>query len=139
MIMVELPKKSDDLAVVFKSAAVPDLSDFTGKYYVNMLTGLPSLRRLGHHKIFYTVDNEALGYNVVLRRWGHFRLEMGVLEEDGLGFLMLDYGVDRNTFLTRGIRDQVRCIEPGSLYLGRTNLLLRSKLRFVGYFTLSRE
>ena len=106
---------------------------------MHKLTGVvPNLRLLGHYKVFYTVDHKVLGYNVVLKPWGYFRVEMGVLEEDGTGFLMLNYDVERNTFIMRKVRDQVRCIEAGHLYLGRFNSLLREKLRFMGYFSLTR-
>ena len=136
--MLELPKKKDELKEIFAKSTVPDISDFTGLYYIDMLTGMMSLRRLGHRKRFYTVDDRVLGHNIIWRTWGHFTVEMDVFEEDGLGALMLNYNVDENTFVTKGLRDQVRCIEPGLLYLGRANYMLRGRMLFLGYFTLSR-
>ena len=136
--MLDLPKKNDELREIFGKSTVPDISDFTGEYYVNMLTGMPSLRRFGHHKRFYTVGDRVLGHNIVWRTWGHFTIYEDVFEEDGLGVAMLNYNVDENTFVTKGLRDQVRCIEPGVLYLGRANYMLRGRMLFLGYFTMSR-
>ena len=136
--MTSLPQDNHTLTRIFKAAAIPNIADFGGEYFVNMLTGLPNFRRFGHRKIFYEEGNKVSGHNVIMRTWGHFSLEEGVSEMDCKGVVVINYNRSENSFISKRIRDHVRCLREGNLYIGRFNYLLMGKLYFVGYFLLSR-
>jgi hypothetical protein len=136
--MAGFPRDSHSLERIFKSATVPVTTDFIGKYYVNMLTGLPNFRRFGHYKEFYLDCIKILGHNVIRKPWGHFSLEAGISDLDGKGVVVINYDRNENSFISRRIRDHVRCIQEGNLYIGRFNYMLMGKLHFLGYFLLSR-
>lgn len=76
---MEFPKSNKKLGEVFAKAAVPDVFEFEGEYFVDMLTGLPSLRRFSHRKAFYAKEGGALGHNILFKNriWGRFFLEKG--------------------------------------------------------------
>ncbi len=137
---MKFPKNTTALTEIFKNARTPGPTELEGEYLVHMLTVFPSFRRFGHRKIFYQARGRTEGYNVLFgRRWGHFFLEEGVCEDMGSpDAVIINYNCDRNSVLTKRIRDYVRCVEEGQSYLGRFYCLLRGKLRFSGYFSLSR-
>ena len=137
---MKLPRNNDDLAKILKKARVPDIFEFHGEYFVDMLTVLPSLKRISHRKVFYTENNQVRGYNILFQKkiWGHFFLEHGTYKgKDTLDVLVINYARRENSFSYRMI-DYVRCVEDDTLYLGRFNYVLFGKPRFLGYFTLSR-
>jgi hypothetical protein len=136
--MTRLPLDNHSLTEIFKDATMPNIDDFSGEYYVYMLTGLPSFRRFGHRKIFYTESGKVVGHNVIKIPWGHFSLEAGVSDLDGKGVVVIDYKRSENSFISKRIRDHVRCIGEGNLYIGRFNYMLMGKPYFIGYFLLSR-
>lgn len=136
--MAELPRDNHSLEKIFRSAAIPNTTDFSGKYFVDMLTGLPNFRRFGHHKVFYLEGDKVLGHNVIKKTWGHFSLEAGVSDLDGKGTVVIDYNRGENSFISKRIRDHVRCIQEEALYIGRFNYMLMGKLHFLGYFSLSK-
>ena len=126
---------------MFKAASTPEISEFEGEYFVDMLTILPSLKKLSHRKTFYKEKGKVLGYNLLFTKkvWGHFFLEEGVCEEaDSLKVVVINYGQEENSFISNRIRDQIRSIKTGNLYLGRFNYIIMGRLRFWGYFSLSR-
>lgn len=138
---VRLPRRGRALGDLFRKATTPSPSDFAGEYHVDMLTRVPSLGRLSHRKVFRNEGSEVVGHNSLLSGmvWGRFRLARGVCEAMGsIGVVVIDYDVPGNSILTRGIRDHVRCVEEGSLYIGRFNYRILRELRFCGYFSLSR-
>jgi len=137
---MKLPKNNRKLTEIFKQAETPKISEFRGKYFVDMLTGFPTLKKFSHRKIFYPESNKVFGHNVILANkiWGHFFLEEGICEKiDSLKVVVINYKREKNFFISRGIRDYVRRIED-DLFLGRFNYLLMGKPRFLGYFTLSK-
>ena len=74
------------------------------------------------------------------RTWGYFFLEEGVCEDAGsAGAVIINYESEKNSSLTRRIRDYVRCIEEQRCYLGRFHYLLKGRLRFSGYFSLVKK
>ena len=135
---MDLPHDHEKLTALFENARTPRPSEFGGEYYVDMLTRTPSLRGFAHRKVFRTDGSQVVGENILFNKktWGQFRLEEGVFED--LGVVVINYGVPANSFLSRRIRDQVRCLEEGRLYLGRFNFLIQGSLRFAGYFSLTK-
>jgi hypothetical protein len=137
---MKLPRNNDDLTKILKKARVPDIFEFHGEYYVDMLTVLPSLKRISHRKAFFTENNQVRGYNILFRKkiWGHFFLEHGTCDDiDSADVLVINYARRENSCSYKMI-DYVRCVEDDTLYLGRFNYILFGKPRFLGYFTLSR-
>jgi hypothetical protein len=140
--MIKFPKNNRELEEMFRSAEVPEISEFDGEYFVDMLTILPSLRRFSHRKIFYADNDKALGHNQIFSKksWGQFFLEGGVCKELGsLRTVLINYNVPENSFITYRMRDHVRRIEKGSVYIGRFYCLFMNKLLFLGYFSLTRR
>jgi len=136
--ITRLPQDNHSLTRIFKAATIPNIADFGGEYSVNMLTGLPNFRRFGHRKIFYEEGNKVSGHNVIIKPWGRFFLKEGISDVDGKSVVVIDYNRSENSFISRRIRDHVRYIQEGNLYIGRFNYMLMGKLYFVGYFSLSR-
>jgi hypothetical protein len=139
--MMELPKGNKRLEEVFKKARAPEITEFRGEYAVRMLTRLPSLHWLKHRKSFSRAEGGVTGQNILLRgcSWGEFFLEEGVMPgREQLKVVVINYGTRGNTVVTRGIRDLVRAVDGERLYLGRLNLLIGGRLRFLGYFSLER-
>jgi len=137
---MQLPKNIQELGEIFRNAHCPELSEFKGEYLVDMLT-LPSFKRISHRKFFYHEDAHVKGYNMFFTdiKWGSFFLEQGVCEgKNSVKAVIINYNIDGNLFITRGIRDYVRCIERGILYIGRFKYVLMGKLYFLGYFSLSK-
>lgn len=136
---MKLPKNNRELTEIFKKAAVPQIADFSGEYLVDMLTGLPSLKRFSHRKVFYSKKGGTFGYNAIFnkKKWGRFFLEQGVCEKlDSLKVIIINYDRKENSFVSNKIRDYVRCVKKDKLYLGRFNYLFMGKPRFLGYFSL---
>lgn len=137
---MKLPQNNSRLTAIFKNARVPDIVEFKGEYFVDMLTVLPSLKKLSHRKVFINENNLVQGYNILLnnRIWGHFFLEHGTCEDvDSVDAIVINYARRENSISFRMI-DYVRCVEDETLYLGRFNYMLFGKPRFLGYFTLLR-
>lgn len=136
---MELPKDKRALGEIFKTAETPNPSEFQGEYFVDMLTALPSLRKLNHRKIFYQENGRTFGCNVILKnkKWGRFFVEQ-TGGESGRLETIINYGVPENSFISKNIRDQIRRVESG-LYIGRFNYILFGKPRFLGYFSLIKK
>jgi len=138
---MKFPNNNHELTEIFKNVRAPEISEFNGEYFVDMLTVLPSLREFFHRKVFYAEDGGVVGYNVFFKDivWGRFFVEEGICEEvNSLKVAVINYDRVENSFISNGIRDHVGCIEEGTLYLGRLNYLFKGKLRFLGYFSLSK-
>lgn len=139
---MRLPRSNDELKEIFKDAKTPNISEFKGEYFVDMLTVLPSLRKISHRKVFYLENNKVLGYNMIFTNkiWGRFFVEEGICEAvDSLRVVVINYDRAENSFISNRIRDQVRCVEEKTLYLGRFNYIFMGKLRFLGYFSLLKK
>jgi hypothetical protein len=138
---MKFPKGNTKLTEIFKKAKTPEISEFNGEYSVDMLTMLPSLRRLSHRKVFYPDNGNILGHNLFFanKKWGHFFLEKGICEElDYLDVTVINYKRDENSFISNRIRDYVRCVKENTIYLGRFNYLFMGKFHFLGYFSLTK-
>jgi hypothetical protein len=138
--VMELPGNNRELREIFKNARTPEISELNGEYTVDMLTLIPSLKRFEHRKVFYPEDSGVSGYNMLLNiKWGRFFLEQETCKELGsLNVLVINYDKPGNLFITKRIRDHLRCVEDGDLYLGRFNSLFLGKLYFLGYFSLTK-
>ena len=139
---MRLPRNNRELDDMFRSAAVPDISDFSGEYFVDMLTVLPSLRMFSHRKVFNADNAGVSGCNIIFRTmtWGRFYLEKGESNAlDAIPVIVINYDRADNSIVFRGIRDHVRCLEKGVLYLGRFNYVVTGIPRFMGYFSLSQS
>jgi hypothetical protein len=138
--MVKLPRNSGELTVLFRGAEAPELTELQGEYWVDMLTGLPSLKLLAHRKRFHTEGGSISGHNLLFGRWiwGRFGLEPGTCRDMGdLPAVLINYDRDGNSFVSRPMRDYVRRIEPG-LYLGRLYYAVGAGLACLGFFSLER-
>ena len=134
---------SKELTEIFANrTGLPKAKELEGEYTVVMLTGpIPTLEAIGHHKAFRRQGDQVVGENFFWKKtgWGHFRVEDSAPAEPGEPpSLLLNYDVPANV-LSRRVRDRVRCVTPGELYLGRFNIMLLGKPRFIGYFALSRR
>ncbi len=136
---MKLPKVKRALDKVFKKAESPNSAELNGEYFVDMLTGIPSLKRLNHRKIFRRKNGQTIGCNIILKnkRWGRFFLEQTVGASER-SELIINYDVPKNLFISKRIRDEVRQVGNG-LYLGRFNYILFGKPRFLGYFSLEKK
>ena len=138
---MKFPKSTKEHNEIVTSGSLPEAQELEGEYLVTMLA-LPVSRRIfPDSKIFYSESGKAVGHNRLFRnlKWGRFFLEKGTLEKFGsLPVLVVNYNMPENTFLTRPIRDELRRVEMG-VYLGRFNLFLGGKMRFLGYFLLVRK
>ena len=136
---MNFPNNSRELRKMFIHAQAPELSEFSGEYYVDMLTGLPSLRRLSHRKVFFSEHGKYSGHNLLLEKalWGRFLLKRTILPEfERMEVVEIDYNVRGNSFVTNKIRDYIRRIERGKVYICRFNYLFSGRLIFLGYFSL---
>lgn len=111
-----------------------------------MLTGiLPNMggRWFHHRKQFVKMGDMILGCNLLFDNfhWGWFRVwnDGRAAYEDSRPVLFIDYDVPENNFLTSRIRDFVRTTSDPDVLIGRFNLSLKSRARFLGYFTLTRS
>jgi len=138
--MTLLPENNQKLNEMFMNARAPEMSEFHGEYLVDMLTMMPSFRRFSHRKVFYSENGNVAGYNILFNKvWGHFFLEKGVCKKpDSLDVVVINYNRSENTFVTKRIRDHVRCFESGNSYIGRFHYLFMGKEYFLGYFSLSK-
>lgn len=133
-----LPRNNRKLNEIFKNARTPDIFEFNGEYFVNMLTGIPSLKRFFHRKVFYPKNNKILGYNLFFNnmKWGSFFLEQRSYNEGKV--IVINYDKKENSFITDKIRDYVRRVDK-EIYLGRFNYLFFGKPLFLGYFSLTKN
>jgi len=140
--MVELPKGNARLTEVFINGDARSIRDLKGEYYVDILTGLPSIRKLNHRKKITLDRTGHSGYNTVFKKkkvFGHFKVEPDTCKElEDLKVIKLDYHVPENSFIMNRMIDRIRCIKRRKLYLGRYYLRLFGRHRFMGYFTLEK-
>lgn len=133
---MNFPKSHKELLKIFMDAGTPVIDDLNGEYVVDMLTVWPSFKNLYHLKV---IDNiKRTGYNQILDiKWGSFFVQETVSVSTGsIHVAEINYNVEANTFLTRGIRDHLRCIKRGDIYIGRFNYEFAGRLIFLGYFSL---
>ncbi|MBN1897323.1 MAG: hypothetical protein JW827_00980, partial [Spirochaetes bacterium] len=140
--IMEFPRDNKDLDQLFLKAGKAHSRDIHGEYYVDMLTVIPSLRRFDHRKTFIHNKDRVTGYNILFSKtkWGYFFLERGKCKKfKDLDVLVINYDQKKNRFFLKQIRDQIRCIKKGRLYLGRFHYLLSGKLIFLGYFSMIKK
>lgn len=138
---MKFPNNNYELTEIFKNARIPEVSELNGEYFVDMLTMLPSLRKLSHRKVFYTKNDKVVGHNILFTNkiWGHFFLEEGICKEvDSSKVVVINYDKRENSFIFNRTKDFIRCVEDNTLYIGRFNYLFMGKFRFLGYFSLSK-
>lgn len=140
--MVELPKGNGRLTEVFKNGDARSIRDLKGEFYVDILTGLPSFRKLNHRKKISIEHGDHRGFNTIFKKnrvFGHFKVEPDTCKElESLKVIKLDYYVPENSFVLNRMIDRIRCIERRNLYLGRYYLRIFGKHRFMGYFKLEK-
>ncbi len=137
---MKLSSTNSGLTEIFRNAALPDISEFSGEYLVDMLGFFPSFKRFSHRKVFYLKNGRVSGHNVLFNRtWGHFFLEEGTCNAPYLlKTAVINYDRKENTFLIRRIRDHVRRVEQG-LYIGKFNYVFYGQPHFLGYFSLEKK
>jgi len=140
-----------DLFTVFAEGSCPQVLDLLApqgkpsEWRVDMLTGVfPNLagRPFRHRKRFVPASGGFVrGFNVFFGdyRWGYFFLNDDAYYLKEKSSLLIDYRRAENGLLTRGhILDEVRTTGDKDVLLGRFNLVVFGKPRFVGYFSLTR-
>lgn len=137
---MNFPGTHGQLKEIFKGAGAPDIQDLSGEYLVDMLTVFPSFKRFSHRKIIYKSDSRILGHNVLFNKtWGHFFIEEDVCRSvESVRVAVINYNRAENIFPVRGIRDHLRCVSDGALYIGRFNYSFSGRLYFLGYFSLEK-
>lgn len=137
---MKFPRNSRELNSTFRNASDPELSDLEGEYLVDMLTAWPSFKRFKHCKVFYKEGGRVLGHNMMLNvPWGRFFIEESICRDPGpVKVAVINYNRPENLPHVRPIRDYIRCVEKGTLYIGRFNYLMSGRLIFLGYFSLEK-
>ena len=140
--MTNLPRKKKELHRLFKNLKTPNRSELKGDYYVDIITGLPSFKKLHHGKKLFLEKHKHFGYNVLFKKkkvFGHFSIGDTTCDDfDSKEAIMLDYNVKKNGFIMNRMIDKIRTVKKNELYLGRYYLRIFGKYRFVGYFALGR-
>lgn len=117
---------------IWETGTVPKVTDLVGEYKVKMLSGpFLWLNILGDVKYFFLKE----GYNTLggLKDWGYFRLQVDSEK------LIINYNMFQNGLIVRDIRDYIRQAKIGKYYIGKFNIVFRGKVKFLGYFTLSKK
>ncbi|MEN8262984.1 MAG: hypothetical protein ABFR82_05935 [Nitrospirota bacterium] len=137
---MQFPKTHRELKEVFTTAAAPEIVDLNGEYLVDMLTVFPSFKRFSHRKVIYQDNDKVKGHNILFgKKWGYFLIDESICRMvDSVNVAVINYNRPENMLPIRGIRDQLRCVDKGNLYIGRFNYLLAGKLYFLGYFSLEK-
>ena len=137
---MQFPETHRELKEIFSKAAAPEMVDLNGEYLVDMLTVFPSFKRFSHRKVIYQDNGSVLGYNFLFgKKWGYFFIEEDICRAvDSVNVTVINYNRPENILPIRGIRDQLRCVDKGNLYIGRFNYLLAGKPSFLGYFSLEK-
>jgi hypothetical protein len=159
-------KVTAGLEATFSAGRMPFVADFLGKdgspaeWDVTMLSGpIPNMGGvpLHHRKRFGQSLHGAMwvgrrlvkpsvttlleGCNLMLRhwQWGNF-FASSDLGWDGRPVMVLNYDVLANGLVTRKIRDHVRVTAwSDDVMIGMFHVEWRKKLRFFGYFSLTRR
>jgi hypothetical protein len=144
----------EDLAHLYRTAETPRLSDLDGDLRGRMLAVPPAgkslaslVRALGawdrfpwRGKSFRSTDDaHGDGINRIVTdrfRLYRFTTSIGPSRAGDFDAVQLDYDHRENPFLVRGIKDEVRAIEPG-LFLGTAWIVRRGKPHLGCYFGLT--
>ncbi len=131
---MHLPKTHRELKEIFTKAAVPDIVDLNGEYLVDMLTVFPSFKRFSHRKVIYQDNDKVKGHNALFgKNWGYFFIEENICRAvDSVNVAVINYNRPENMLPVRSIRDQLRCVDKGNLYIGRFNYLFAGRLVSLG-------
>ena len=137
---MKFPTSYKELNKIFLNASDPVIAELNGEYIVDILSFLPSLKRLSHRKIMYTRAKTQLGHNVLSgRTWGRFSVSEGSFKEsDFLKAVRLNYDREKNFFIIKNIRDYIRRIEDNTLYIGKFYYRIFERSIFIGYFSLEK-
>lgn len=65
---MNLPRSESELTELFKNARTPEITEFRGEYFVDMITRLLSLKKLNHRKIFRPEKGGVSGHNLLLNK-----------------------------------------------------------------------
>ncbi|MCK4665176.1 hypothetical protein KAU33_00400 [Candidatus Dependentiae bacterium] len=140
---MKLPRNNKKLDQLFQNSTPAKVKDFSsGQFYIDMLTITPTLRWMKHRKVFKQTPGGIFGNNILLKKnnWGNFFLEeKKCIKFPELKVVVINYDSKENSFLSNIIRDEVRYIKAGEIYLGRFNLVLFGKPRFWGYFSMTKR
>ena len=114
----------------------------SSEWRVDMLTGpIPNLGKIFKHRKRFTefgrTPGMPIGSNVFWKNflWGSFL----VWSRPSSELAVIDYDYPKNTFLTRRITDMVRTTPNHNVLIGKFYYKIFGKLRFLGYFTLTRS
>jgi hypothetical protein len=137
---MKFPLNYKALNNIFLHALDPDIAELQGEYIVDILSFLPSFKRLSHRKVMHTTAKTQSGYNVLSgRKWGRFSVSEGTfMESDFLKVVRLNYDLENNFFLIKNIRDYIRCIEEYTLYIGKFYYVIFGYSFLIGYFSLEK-
>ncbi len=137
---MKFPTSYHKLNKIFLNARDPEITELQGEYIVDILSWLPSLKRLNHRKIINVMENTGRGHNVVMgKTWGRFSVTENTEKESVFHkALKLSYDNQDNSFLIRNIRDYIRCIEDNTLYIGKFFYRIFKRSVFIGYFSLKK-
>lgn len=136
---MNFPKNNEELDKLFLQGRQPAVSDFNGdQYYVDILTGLPSFRKLNHRKLFYSKGADYFGNNRVLGLFNFGYFQVGETRDEAMNVPVaeLNYSQPKTSFIFYNMRDHIVEIEKKSTYLGRYYLKSGDALIFKGYFSL---
>lgn len=128
-----------DPEMLVKGESIDEAISFA-EWKVTMLTGwFPNLSGewFRHRKSFIRVGDTYSGCNKFFRntRWGYFDIAPQVTYKGDLKpALLLNYGVEANSFLTKPIYDLVRTTGCPNILIGR----FYYKDDFSGYFSLTK-
>jgi hypothetical protein len=136
---MDFPRNNKALDDLFVKGQLPAVDVFNGdQYFVDILTGIPSARRLNHRKIFYAKADGFFGNNRVLGLFNFGYFQVGQAQDLALNIpvAVLDYSQPQTSFLFYNMRDHIVEIEKKSVYLGRYYMKSGDRLKFIGYFSL---
>ena len=124
-----------ELQKIWNEAETPIAEDMKGEYQVKMLSGpFLWLNIPGDRKMF----DSGSGFNILGKKkeWGFFFLE------ESPGKLVINYNRvplwHKNGRIVRTIRDHIRYAPKYGYYIGKFNMVIKGKLRFLGWFTLTK-
>ena len=159
----ERPRTLDDLAeldateldALYRACTTPRVTDLHGDLDGRMLASPhagralgAAMRTLARSRLFPwrgksfapQGEDRGEGRNRVLSgsiRWFRFETSIGRSRAGDFDALQLDYDLRDNPFFLRGVRDELRTVEPG-LHLGQAYVPIRGRHELALYFALQR-
>ena len=126
--------KKKELQDVWDKAVTPKAEDLKGEYRVKMLTGPFLFLNVPGDTKYFCLCGANHGFNILGKNkdWGFFFLE------DAPGQIVINYNEKANGKTVRRIRDHIRYVPNCGYYIGKFNMVISGKLRFLGWFTLTK-